>query len=164
MVGGESAFISSSTERDGSGAHSLSASRMSVMLPFMFMVAIKSRVARRPSHERLQIWESRPRGRCRKTGDAGPNIDPKIGRYTGCTLAGGHELGSETRCFLFVLLADFSMLRLEVIEALMNNVEFIDLAGRWNEYQRWFEIGRVDGRVSRNEPLLVSNSPRWLRR
>jgi hypothetical protein len=62
------------------------------------------------------------------------------------------------RYFLFVLLADFYMLRLEVKEALMNNVEFINLAGHWNEYQRWFKIGRVDGRVSRNEPL-VSNSP-----
>jgi hypothetical protein len=113
----------------------------SVTLPFTFTVpiaitvtvAIKSRVARRPSHERFRIWESRPRGRRRKTGGAGPNVDAEIGRWTGCALAGGHELISETRYFLFVLLADFSVLRLEVIEALTNNVEFIDLAGHWNE-------------------------------
>lgn len=67
------------------------------------------------------------------TRSARANVDAEIGWATGCALAGCHKLSPETRNFLLVLLAYFSMLGLEVIETLANDVEFIDLAGDWIE-------------------------------
>jgi hypothetical protein len=107
----------------------------SVTVPFTFTipvpvtvtVAIKRRIA--PSHEGVRIWEGRPSVGRRKTGGAGANADAKIRRYASCALAGGHKLCSEARYFLFVLLAYFSVLSLEVIEALTDDVEFVDLTG-----------------------------------
>jgi hypothetical protein len=126
----------------------------SITVPFTFTipvavavtVAIESRIARRPSHERVWIWEGRSSGGCREAGGAGPDVHTKIGRYTGWGRAGGHEFCPETRYFLFILLAYFAVLGLEVIEALTNDIKFIDLTGDWIDglFERKFEIGWND--------------------
>jgi hypothetical protein len=123
----------------------------SITVPFTFTipvavavtVPIESRIARRSSHERVRIWEGRSSGGCRKAGGAGPDVHTKIGRYAGCGLAGGDEFCPETRYFFFILLAYFAVLGLEVIEALTNDVKFIDLTGDWIDglFKRKFEIG-----------------------
>jgi hypothetical protein len=96
-------------------------------------VTVKGKVAWRPSHERVWVWEGGPGGWGRNTRSAGANVDAEIGWATRCALAGCHKFWPETRNFLLILLAYFSMLGLEVIEALTNDVEFIDLAGDWIE-------------------------------
>jgi hypothetical protein len=104
-----------------------------VSLTVTVAVAVKGGVTGRPSHEWIGIWESGPGGGGRKTGGARANVDAEIGGDASCALAGRHEFRPETSYFLFVLLAYFSMLSLEVIEALTNDVEFINLAGNWVE-------------------------------
>ena len=54
------------------------------------------------------------------------------------------------------------MLSFEIVEALTNDVEFIDLASDWIEDVK-FEKGGIVGKGNETEPL-VSNSSRWLRR
>ena len=49
----------------------------------------------------------------------------------------GVELGAEDADVLFVLLADFAVLGLEVVEGLADDVELVDLAGDWMLGGRW---------------------------
>jgi hypothetical protein len=112
----------------------LSFEKTSFTVTISVTVTVKGRVAWGPSHEWVWVWgEGGSGGWRRETGSAGANVDAEIGWATGCALAGCHKLCPETRNFLLILLAYFSMLGLEVIETLTNDVEFIDLAGNWIE-------------------------------